>query len=105
MASMVPVIGNYEVKLGAEGIGILASMDGIGAFCRALLLTLFLRPTWYARTYLGGVAVYMVMVTLFALAPSAWIAGGALLLTGLGGAGFSTMQATFWRRGMTQNRP
>ena len=42
--SMIPVIGQNQLGLGAEGIGILASMDGIGAFCGALLLTLFLRP-------------------------------------------------------------
>ncbi len=92
--SMIPVIGQNQLGLGAEGIGILASMDGIGAFCGALLLMLFLRPAWYARAYLGGVASYMVMLTVFALVPSPAIAGGALLLTGLGGAGFSTMQAT-----------
>jgi MFS family permease len=92
--SMVPVIGQNQLGLGAEGIGILASMDGIGAFFGALLLMLFLRPSWYARAYLGGVVTYMVMLIVFALVPSPWIAGGALLLTGLGGAGFSTMQAT-----------
>ena len=92
--SMIPVIGENELGLGPKGIGILASMDGMGAFCGALLLTLFLRPAWYARTYLGGVATYMVMLIAFALVPSAGIAGSALLLTGLGGAGFSTMQAT-----------
>jgi MFS family permease len=91
--SMIPVIGNDQLNLGAQGIGILASMDGVGAFCGALLLTLFLRPAWYARAYLGGVAIYMIMLIVFALVPSAGIAGGALLLTGLGGAGFSTMQA------------
>jgi MFS family permease len=92
--SMVPVIGQNQLGLDAEGIGIIASMDGIGAFCGALLLTLFLRPAWYARAYLGGVAIYMVMLIVFALAPSPGLAGSALLLTGLGGAGFSTMQAT-----------
>jgi MFS family permease len=92
--SMVPVIGQNQLGLGPEGIGILASMDGIGAFGGALLLTIFLRPSWYARAYLGGVAIYMVMLIVFALVPSTGIAGGALLLTGLGGAGFSTMQAT-----------
>jgi MFS family permease len=92
--SMVPVIGQNQLRLGPEGIGILASMDGIGAFCGALLLTLYLRPAWYARAYLCGVAIYMVMLIVFALAPSPGIAGSALLLTGLGGAGFSTMQAT-----------
>ena len=34
------------------------------------------------------------MLTVFALVPVPLVAGGALLLTGLGGAGFSTMQAT-----------
>ena len=92
--SMIPVIGQQRLGLGPEGIGILASMDGIGAFCGALLLTLFLRPAWYARAYLGGVATYMVMLTVFALVPTPAAAGGALLLTGFGGAGFSTMQAT-----------
>ena len=92
--SMIPVIGQNQLGLGAEGIGILASMDGIGAFCGALLLTLFLRPAWYARAYLGGVAIYLLMLIVFALVPSPGIAGGALLLTGLGSAGFSTMQAT-----------
>src|ERR1700722_2959412 len=73
--SMIPVIGENELGLGPKGIGILASMDGIGAFCGALLLTLFLRPAWYARTYLGGVATYLVMLIAFALVPSAGIAG------------------------------
>ena len=92
--SMIPVIGQSQLGLGAEGIGVLASMDGIGAFCGALLLTLFLRPAWYARAYLGGVTTYMVMLIVFALVPWPGLAGGALLLTGFGGAGFSTMQAT-----------
>jgi MFS family permease len=92
--SMIPVIGQSHLGLGAEGIGVLASMDGIGAFLGALFLTLFLRPAWYARAYLGGVGIYMVMLVVFALVPSTGLACGALLLTGLGGAGFSTMQAT-----------
>lgn len=77
--------------LGPEGIGVLASMDGIGAFCGAILLALCRRPAWHARAYLGGVTAYMAMLVMFALAPTPAIAGGALLL---GGAGFSTMQAT-----------
>jgi MFS family permease len=92
--SMIPVIGQERLGLGAEGIGILASVDGMGAFCGAILLALFLRPDWYARAYLGGVTAYMIMLTVFALVPLPAIAGSALLLTGLGGAGFSTMQAT-----------
>lgn len=92
--SMIPVIGQDRLELGPTGIGALASMDGIGAFCGAILLAVFLKPSWYARVYLGGVSIYMVMLTVFALAPMPAVAGAALLITGLGGSGFSIMQAT-----------
>ena len=92
--SMIPVIGRDRLHLGPEGVGLLASMDGIGAFVGALLLALWLTPRWYGRTYLGGVICYLIMVVVFALVQSPALAGTALLLTGLSGAGFATMQAT-----------
>ncbi|MBS0560389.1 MAG: MFS transporter [Proteobacteria bacterium] len=92
--SMVPVIGRDNLHLGPEGIGILASMDGVGAFFGALLIAVFARPAHYKRLYVGGAASYCALLVVFAVAPSPLIAGAALLLTGLGGAGFSIMQAT-----------
>jgi len=92
--SMVPVIGQDRLHLGPEGIGILASMDGIGAFAGAVLMAMFCRPNFYRHAYVGGVTSYMVMLIVFALVPLPPVAGAALLLTGLGGAGFSIMQAT-----------
>jgi MFS family permease len=92
--SMIPVIGRDRLLLGPEGVGILASLDGIGAFFGALLLAVWLTPRWYARAYVGGVVVYMIMLIVFAVVTVPAVAGAALLLTGLGGAGFSTMQAT-----------
>ena len=92
--SMIPVIGRDRLLLGPEGIGILASLDGIGAFFGALLLAVWLTPRMYARAYVGGVVLYMIMLIVFATVTTPAIAGGALLFTGLGGAGFSTMQAT-----------
>jgi len=92
--AMIPVIGRDRLGLGPEGVGVIASLDGIGAFAGAVVLAMLLKPTWYARVYLGGVASYMVMLIVFALVPYTPVAGVALLLTGLGGAGFSTMQAT-----------
>ncbi len=92
--SMIPVIGRDRLHLGPEGVGLLATMDGIGAFVGALLLALWLTPKWYGRAYLGGVVCYLLTVVTFALVQSPVLAGAALLLTGLGGAGFATMQAT-----------
>ena len=92
--SMIPVIGRDRLYLGPEGVGLLATMDGIGAFVGALLLTLWLTARWYARAYLGGVIAYMIAVVIFALVQSPLLAGGALLVTGVAGAAFATMQAT-----------
>ncbi|HEY3847619.1 MAG TPA: MFS transporter [Acetobacteraceae bacterium] len=92
--SMVPVIGRDRLGLDPGGVGLLASMDGIGAFCGAILAAMFLRPAWHGRVYVGGVTLYMMMLTVFGLVPNPLIAGSALLFTGLGGAGFSIMQAT-----------
>ncbi|MGE5271316.1 MAG: MFS transporter [Thiohalocapsa sp.] len=92
--AMIPVIGQDNLHLGAGGIGLLASMDGIGAFCGALAIAMFARPRHYARLYIGGVGAYLAMLILFALVPSVSLAGAALLLTGLSSSGFSVMQAT-----------
>jgi MFS family permease len=92
--SMVPVIGHDRLGLDPSGVGLLASMDGIGAFCGAVLAAMFLRPAWYGRVYVGGITLYMTMLSVFGLAANPLVAGGALLFTGLGGAGFSIMQAT-----------
>jgi MFS family permease len=91
---MIPVIGRDRLNLGPEGVGLLATMDGIGAFVGALLAALWLTSRWYGRTYLGGVACYLIAVVMFALVQSPALAGAALLMTGLAGAGFATMQAT-----------
>ncbi|HLY89006.1 MAG TPA: MFS transporter [Acetobacteraceae bacterium] len=92
--SMVPVIGKDHLQLGPEGIGALSSMDGIGAFVGAVLMAMLCRPAFYRYAYVGGVLLYMVMLTVFALVPMPALAASALLFTGLGGAGFSIMQAT-----------
>jgi MFS family permease len=92
--SMIPVIGQDHLRLGAEGIGLLASTDGVGALCGAIALALFAKPEHYHRLYVGGVAVYLLTLTGFALAPTLPLATAALMLTGVGSAAFSIMQAT-----------
>jgi MFS family permease len=92
--AMVPVMAQQELGLGTEATGLLASMDGLGAFCGAIALALLLRPAWYRLAYVGGIALYLAMVVGFAWAPTAWAAALALFVIGFGQAGFSTMQPT-----------
>jgi MFS family permease len=92
--SMIPVIGQDSLHLGASGIGILASMDGIGSFAGAIAIALWVRQAHFTRLYIGAVLSYLVLLIGFALAPSTAFAGAALLLTGLANSGFSVMQAT-----------
>ena len=92
--SMIPVIGQDDLGLGPARIGLLASMDGVGAFCGAIMIALFAKPRHFARLFVGGVAIYLAMLPVFALASYPLLAGSVLLLTGLANAGFSIMQAT-----------
>ncbi|HEY4170735.1 MAG TPA: MFS transporter [Reyranella sp.] len=92
--SMIPVIARDRLALGPEGVGILTSFDGIGAFVGALALAIWLTPGWHARAYTGGVAVYLLGLIGFAFAPTSVLAAASLLVTGLSGAAFSTLQAT-----------
>ncbi len=92
--SMVPVIGKDRLELGPEGVGLLAGMDGVGAFLGAITIALLARPEHYKAIYLGGITLYLVMTVAFALATTPLLAGTALLLTGVGGAGFAIMQPT-----------
>lgn len=92
--SMIPVLGKDHLHLGPEGVGLLAGLDGVGAFVGALAIAALGRPAWYGRIYVGGISLYLAAVIAFAAVPVVGLAGGALLLSGVGGAGFSVMQAT-----------
>jgi MFS family permease len=92
--SMIPVIGQDNLHLAAGGIGVLASMDGVGAFLGAVAIALWARPSVYGRLYIGGVVVYQALVIVVALLPFPILAGAVLLASGFASAGFSIMQAT-----------
>jgi MFS family permease len=92
--SMVPVIGKDRLGLAPDGIGLLASMEGVGTLIGAVALVTLARPAIYGRIYVGGVVLFLAMLPLFALSPH-WIpAAAALLALGVGQSAFSVMQAT-----------
>ncbi|WP_431285765.1 MFS transporter [Humitalea sp. 24SJ18S-53] len=92
--SLVPVIAQDHLGLGPSAIGLLSSMDGIGALVGVFVIAAWVRPADYRRCFMSGVVVYLVMLTVFVLVPHPALAGAALVVTGAGQAGFSIMQAT-----------
>ncbi|MGH7093595.1 MAG: MFS transporter, partial [Stellaceae bacterium] len=94
VTSMIPVIGQDSLHLGASGIGVLASMIGVGAFMGAIAIAVWARPPHFTWIYVGAVLAYLTLIIVFAMAPVPLAAGSALLATGLANSGFSVMQAT-----------
>lgn len=92
--SMIPVIGQDQLALGPRGIGVLAGMDGVGAFLGAMAVAVLARPQHYRAIYVLGTALFFAMLPAFALAGAVLPSGAALLLSGVGGAGFAIMQPT-----------
>jgi MFS family permease len=92
--SMIPVIGKDRLELGPQGVGLLAGMDGVGAFMGAVTIALLARPQHYKAIYLGDISLYLAMTVAFALATGPLLAGAALLVSGVGGAAFAIMQPT-----------
>lgn len=92
--SLIPVIGKDNLGLGPAGVGLLASMEGVGAIAGATAVYFIIQPRHYARLYVHSVTAYLVALTTFALLPYASLAGLALLAAGLGGSGFAITQST-----------
>lgn len=96
--SLVPVIGKDNLGLGPEGVGVLSSMDGVGAMVGAAWIILLANPKHYQMLYVGAVAVFHLMSIGFALMPQPLLAGSFLLTTGISGACFAVLQTTLLYR-------
>jgi MFS family permease len=92
--SLIPVIGKDSLHLGPSGVGLLASMEGVGAIAGVLTVYFLGRSAYYPKLFIYSVMAYLVALTTFAMLPDAWLAGLALLIAGLGGSGFAITQST-----------
>jgi predicted MFS family arabinose efflux permease len=92
--TMVPVIGERVLGLSAFPIGVLMSIEGLGALVGALLVGPFSKPHAYTRIYLTSSFVYLTAVLGFALSGRFPLSLVLNLICGIGLAGFSVMQAT-----------
>jgi predicted MFS family arabinose efflux permease len=91
--SMIPVIGKDVLALGPDGVGLLASTEGLGAFLGAMVLALFAPRSWARYLYVGGVALYFLLLIGFGLSREIMSSAVLLSMLGFAGAGFGAMQS------------
>lgn len=100
--SMIPVLGSRQLELDPFWVGVLSSLEGLGAFLGAIMVALIARPEIHFKIYFRGVAVYLALVGVLAVTvinissvSLPFIACGVVLLgIGIAGACFSAMQST-----------
>ncbi len=92
--SMVPVIGQERLRLDPQGVGLLASLDGVGALLGAVLLSALAGRLRHGAVYLGAVLCFLGLQLLLAWSPALPVSAVALLALGVAQTGFGAMQST-----------
>ena len=92
--SMVPVIAQERLHLDPQGVGLLVSLEGVGALVGALLIGMGATPWRHGPMFLCAVLSFLTLQLLLAWSPQVWVAGLALLSLGVAQAGFGVMQST-----------
>ena len=92
--SMVPVIGEQQLRLSTVEIGMLTSAEGLGALVGALCVAVWARVRHFTAIYLFGSVFFLCMILGFSLSSYFAVAFLILFLAGLGIACFGAMQST-----------
>ena len=92
--SLAPLVAERNMALGPTAIGLLMGAEGIGAVVGSLWIATLAPPKWFRLCYSAGAAAIALGVLLLALTAEPVVGFVALVLGGVGIAGFSTMQMT-----------
>jgi MFS family permease len=92
--SMIPVLGGETLHLSAGWVGMLAGLEGLGAFCGGLAIAMYNPSIGLRRFYFFGVALYILCAFLGGFITMFLPMLFAVLGIGLGTGGFSSMQST-----------
>lgn len=90
---MIPVIGAEKLNVAPVYVGLLLSVEGLGATIGALSIAALSRPRHFTRVYTYASLGFLVTIVGFALAPWFWLALPLLFVGGFGMSGFGTMQS------------
>lgn len=91
--SMVPVISEESLSVGAFALGVLVSVEGLGATLGALWIASRATPAKYSRIYFWGSILFLFMILAFSRVPWYAVALPLLFIGGFGMSGFGTMQS------------
>lgn len=91
--SQQPVVARQVLEVSDVLIGVLQSVEGVGMFLGAVLVTIFARPHQYIRIYMGSSLLYLLTITLFSQSNTYWASLLILFLSGIGMSGFAAMQS------------
>ena len=92
--SLFPVVAKEHLEVGPELTGVLISAQSFGTLGAALAIGLVPNLRYHGRVFCFGMAIQLISLILFALSPWYPVSFMLLLVSGLGAAGFSTMQST-----------
>ncbi len=92
--SLFPVVAKEHLEVGPELTGALISAQSFGTLGAALAIGLVPNLRYHGRVFCFGMAIQLAALILFALSPWYPLSFILLLFSGLGAAGFSTMQST-----------
>lgn len=92
-SAMAPVVGRETFDVDPVLIGLLLTVEGIGAFVGAVAIAFLATPDRFRLIYLSGSALFMAGVLAFSFTTNYAVALVVLTIGGLGIAGFASMQS------------
>ncbi len=90
--ALVPVLAERSLGLGPFATGLLVAMDGVGGLLAGAAILAFARASAFRRIYTWGCGLLLLAMLGLAASGEPFTAALALLLCGIGMAGFATMQ-------------
>ncbi len=92
--SMIPVIGADVLGLDPAMIGYVSAIEGATGIVGITLVAWLVRPSWFRRLYVGGLAMQLAAVAFIGMAPGLVSLAAGIAVAGLAASGFASMQAT-----------
>lgn len=90
---MIPVIGTDKLHVDPVLVGLLFSVEGVGATLGALVVAAMAQPRHFTRVFTYLSVGLLALLMAFALVPWYWLAIPLLFVSGFAMSGFATMQS------------